>query len=201
MSPELFDCDLLVVDYTKYHQDHPEEELPSEGVHFLNVPDIRLGSFCVRNPKPITIEAINLEKTHSLTKKEDGSTVKQCECICKAHREDGEKRWVLLLELKYCSEKNIPDNMLNAMGKFEKYVDFLMGKHYFDDAPYNIYVCASHPEHEVTESFGSFLINQDRILTLSKKGVRLLYTNAVKAISEERLIKVDTPEKYKFIVQ
>ena len=42
--------DLLIVDYTEYHQKHPAENLPSHGVMFIETPDPRLGAFCILNP-------------------------------------------------------------------------------------------------------------------------------------------------------
>ena len=65
---------------------------------------------------------------------------------------------------------NIPDNMQNALEKLEKCYDFLNEKkQYFDGCQYKVYICASHPEHEVSEPFGSFIYNQDRLLDLKEK--------------------------------
>lgn len=47
--------DLLVVDFTEYHKNHPEESLPSEGVMFIEQPDKRLGAFCILNPNHISL--------------------------------------------------------------------------------------------------------------------------------------------------
>lgn len=191
--------DLLIVDFTEYHKEHPEESLPSNGVMFIEQPDNRLGAFCILNPNHLPYEAINLETNPRLVTDEKGQLVKQCECICRAHRQEG-KRWVLLLELKYCSEDNIPSNMQNALDKLDKCYDFLKDKqHFFDDNPYRIYLCASHPEHDTVKPFGEFIYNQDRLLGLNEKGVKLLYCNAVKVLTPEYLVKTDCPRKYQFI--
>ena len=193
--------DLLVVDFTEYHKKHPTEAIPSEGVTFLEQPDSRLGAFCILNPNHLPYQAINLETNPHLVTDEHGNLVKQCECICLAHREK-DKRWALLLELKYCDENNIQDNMQNALEKLDKCYDFLNEKkHFFDDNPYRVYLCASHPEHETTQPFEAFVYNQDRLLGLNDKGVKFLYCNAVKILTTEYLMKVAVPHKYQFVKQ
>ena len=191
--------DLLIVDYTEYHQKHPLEKLPSDGVMFIETPDPRLGAFCILNPNHYPYKAINLESNPGLVTDENGNVAKQCECICCAHRAEG-RRWILLLELKYCDKDNIPDNMQNALHKLEKCYDFLNEKkHYFDEYPYNVYVCASHPEYETSEPFGSFIYNQNRLLELKEKSITLLYCNAVKVLTPEYLWESPVPHKYQFV--
>ena len=191
--------DLLVVDFTEYHKNHPEESIPSDGVMFIEQPDKRLGAFCILNPKHLPYQAINLEENPHIVTDEHGNSVKQCECICRAHRDQG-KRWMLLLELKYCSENNIPNNVINALDKLEKCYEFLLNKkHYFDDNPYRIYFCISHPEHETSKPFGEFIYNQERLLTLKDKGVILLYSNAIRILTPEYLGKAEAPHKYQFV--
>lgn len=190
--------DLLVVDFTEYHQKHPNETIPSEGVMFIEQPDNRLGAFCILNPQHLPFETINIEENPTIVTDDNGKLVKQCECICRAKRENG-RRWVLLLELKYCSEKNIPANMQNAFDKLDKCFDFLKNtKHYFDNQRYRIYLCASHPEHETVKPFGEFIYNQKRLLELNDKGAKFLYCNAVKILTPEYLAKSDIPRKYRF---
>lgn len=168
---------------------------------FLEHPDKRLGAFCILNPSHLPFEAINLETHPNLVTDENGQMTKQCECICRAHRQAG-KRWVLLLELKYCSEDNIPANMQNALEKLDKCYDFLKEKkRFFDDNQYRIYLCASHPEHEASRPFGEFIYNQDRLLCLNDKGVKFLYCNAVKILTAEYITKAVTPHKYQFMKQ
>lgn len=192
--------DLLIVDYTEYHQKHPAEILPSDGVMFIESPDPRLGAFCILNPNHHPYSAINLETNPGLVTDEKGQAVKQCECICCAHRTEG-RRWIMLLELKYCEKDNIPDNMQNALEKLEKCYDFLNEKkQYFDGCQYKVYICASHPEYEVSEPFGSFIYNQDRLLDLKeKKSINLLYCNAVKILTPEHLQQSKVPHKYQFV--
>lgn len=199
MNPENIIDDLLIVDFTEYHNTHPGEVVPSEGVLFIEQPDNRLGAFCILNPKHHPFEAINLETNPYLVTDDNGNLVKQCECICRAYREEG-KRWVLLLELKYCTEDNIPLNMQNALEKLDKCYEFLSEKrNFFDDNPYRVYLCVSHPEHETTQPFEAFIYNQDRLLGLNDKGVKLLYCNAIKVLTPEYLAKANVPRKYQFI--
>lgn len=173
--------------------------MPSEGVLFIEQPDDRLGAFCILNPNHLSFEAINLETNSHLVTDENGNLAKQCECICRAHRQEG-KRWVLLLELKYCKEDNILLNMQNALEKLDECYDFLNEKkHFFDNNPHRVYLCASHPEHETTQPFEAFIYNQDRLLELNDKGVKLLYCNAIKILTPEYLAKADVPRKYQFI--
>lgn len=198
MNLENITTDLLVVDYTEYHQRHPEEEIPSKGVHFIEQPDNRLGAFYILNPQQHPFEVINLETTPQLVTNESGELVKQCECICRAHREKGKRRWILLLELKYCIEDNIPVNMQNALLKLEKCYDFLVDKQFFADCPYKVYLGISHPEHDTIKPFGEFINNQDRLLGLNEKGVQLLYCNAIKILTPEYLAKTtDVPRRYR----
>lgn len=197
MNPDDITGDLLIADYTEYRKEHPTETLPSGGVAFLERPDSRLGSFCILNPRHLPFEAINLEENPQLVTGSDGKLVKQCECICRALREKG-KRWVLLLELKYCKADNIPANMRNALEKLVKCHDFLnVEKHFFDGNPCRIYLCASHPEHEAAEPFGNFINNQDKLLGLNEKGLKFLYCNAVSVLTPEYLKAAYTPRKYR----
>ena len=190
---------LLVVDFTEYHKKHPEESLPSNGVMFLEEPDDRLGAFCMLNPNHVSYKAINVEENQELVTNRFGEPVKQCECIFKANREEG-RRWIMLLELKYCKENNIPTNMQNALYELEECYDFLHNeKHYFDDNLYRVYFCVSHPEHETSQPFGNFIYNQDRLLGLKAKNIILLYGNAVKIHNIEYLKAERVPHRYEFI--
>jgi len=196
MMPDSITDNLFVVDYTEYHNQHPNEELPSEGVSFLQEPDSRLGAFCILNPSHYPFQAINLERHKYLVTDDAGKSSKQCECICRAERNKG-KRWILLLELKYCSEDNIPTNMQNAFDELESCYQFLkIQKHFFDDAPYRVYLCASHPEHPTIRPFGEFIFNQDRLLTLNDEGLKVIYRNAVKILTPEYLSEAEVPRRY-----
>lgn len=188
--------DLLVVDFTEFHKNHPDEVIPSQGVTFIEQPDPRLGAFYILNPHHHPYSVINLEKNPDLVTDSKGNLVRQCECICRAHREKG-KRWILLLELKYCSENNIQRNMQDALEKLDRCYDFLNDeKHFFDDPPHRVYLCASHPEHDTVKPFGEFIYNQDRLLGLNDKGVKFLYCNAIKILTPEYLSKTEIPRKY-----
>lgn len=195
MNSERFSDDLIIVDYTDFHQRQPDEKVPSEGVCFIDKPDNRLGAFYILNPKKHSYEAINLEANPGLVTDEQGRPVKQCECICRAERERG-KRWALLLELKYCTEENIPDNMQNAFLKLDSCYDFLVRKKFFADYPYRIYWVISHPEHETIQPFSNFINNQDRLLGLNDKGINFIYSNAIKILTPKYLIKSEIPRRY-----
>ncbi len=89
--------------------------------------------------------------------------------------------------------------MQNALEKLYECYDFLnVTKHFFYDGSYRVYLCASHPEHEVVGPFNEFIYNQDRLLQLNDKGVKLLYCNAVKILTPEYIAKAEVPHKYKF---
>lgn len=189
--------DILVVDYTEYCKSTPYDTTPSRGVCFIENPDERLGVFCILNPNHVSYKAINLEETKTLVTDNAGNSVKQCECICEAYRRAG-RRWILLLELKYCKEENISSNMLEALDKLEKCYDFLNNeKDFFKSNLYRVYLCASHPEHETIEPFGRFICNQDKLLRLKDKGLIFIYKNAIKIHTPEYITGVDTPYKYK----
>lgn len=200
MNLSVISDDLLVIDYTDYHEQNPAVQIPTNGVFFTVEPDERIGAFCILNPRHISFDAINLEENPALVTDEGGHAAKQCECICRAHREEG-RRWVLLVELKYCTEDNIPDNMQNAFDKLDQCYDFLREKkHFFDDAQYKVYLCPSHPEHETMKPFGEFIFNQDRLLSLKSKGADLLYANAVEILTPEYLRKAPSiPRRYQFM--
>ena len=190
--------DLLVADFTDYKSMHPEEQLPSNGVCFLDAPDARVGSFCFLNPSHYPFDAINLEEHPALVGR-DGVAGRNVECICNADRENG-RRWVAFLELKYprC-EDNIPGNMVDAFGKFEECVKMVMEDNkYLEGVDCNIYAIASHPEFEQTQPFGAFICNQDRLLSLADKGITLIYGNAVRIATPEFLFLAKTPARYKF---
>lgn len=190
--------DLLVVDYTEYCKNTPNQKTPSKGVCFIDTPDERLGAFCILNPNHIRYKAINLEEEKDLVNDKSGKNVKQCECICEAHRDKG-RRWVMLIELKYCKEANIATNMLEALDKLEKCYDFLNNeKGFFKDNLYKVYLCASHPEHETIEPFSRFICNQEKLLRLKDKELTFYYTNSVKVLTPEYIAKINTPYKYKY---
>lgn len=198
MNPDAITDSLLVVDFTEYHKNHPTESLPSNGVMFIEEPDDRLGAFCLLNPNHISYEAINIEENQAIVTDNSGKPAKQCECIFKANREKG-RRWVMLLELKYCKEHNIPINMQNALYEIEACYDFLKNeKHYFKEHSYIIYLCVSHPEHEIVMPFENFLCNQNKLLELNEKGAKFLYCNAVKILTPEYIVKTAVPHKYQF---
>lgn len=199
MNLKVVSDDLLVIDYTDYHEKYPDNPVPATGVCFTMTPDDRVGAFCILNPRHLPFEAINLEENPALVTTEGGQAAKQCECICRAQRDEGRK-WVLLIELKYCTKDNIPSNMQNAFDKLDQCYDFLCKeKHFFDDAQYRVYLCPSHPEHDTMKPFGEFIFNQDRLLALKDKGANLLYANAVEILTPEYLRKAPSvPRRYQF---
>lgn len=199
MDRENVTGDLLVVDYTDYLKNHPQEVVLSKGVCFLDEPDKRIGAFCFLNQNHLSFNAMNLENHPAWYIRADGTLAKNCECVCCSNRTTPGKRWVAFLELKYPqSEEAIPQNMLDAKDKFEECIGFVMKQAQFQGGEFRIYAIASHPEYEISQPFGSFVYNQEDLLSLEDKGIKLIYSNAVKISTTEFIMPVDVPARYKY---
>lgn len=201
MDRESITGDLLVADYTEFVKTHPDADVPSKGVCFLDAPDERIGAFCILNPNHLAFNALNLENHPSLVTS-GGQRVRNVECVCNAIRDHG-RRWVAFVELKYPGcEDNIPVNMADAFDKFEVCINTVMKENrYLEGLECKVFAIASHPEFELTQPFGSFICNQERLLSLKDNGITLIYHNAVKISTPEFLMPAEVPARYKFCKQ
>ncbi len=191
--------DLLVVDYTDYVETHPQELVQANGVCFLDAPDNRIGAFCFLNPSHLSFDALNLEGHQAWYTREDGTLARNCECVCRSNRATLGKRWLAFLELKYPKkEEAIPQNMLDALDKFEECINLVLRQEQFQGNEFRIYAIASHPEYAQSQPFGSFVYNQDHLLSLKDKGIALIYGNAVKIDTTEFISLADVPARFKY---
>ncbi len=94
MNKSIYASDLYIYDYTNSTQS-------ARGVEASVEEPVDFSSFYLRNRQAIKFEFINFEENVALFKRDNGTTAPQCECMCVAERNKGEKGWLMLLELKY----------------------------------------------------------------------------------------------------
>lgn len=168
-----FDCDIFVGDYTEYAKSHPERA--GVGVVFADKPFSDLNTLHIINCRRILTAIVNFEKCEYLLKNEKGEQVKQCEGLCFASRAK-KHGWVLLIEMKYCSDKNIGKNVDAAKFQLEKSLDYL--RHTINAIEENdrVYWVLAIPDHSELEPFNSFVYSQDDLLELRERlGVVLFF--------------------------
>lgn len=161
-----FDDDLFIGDYTEYAKTHPERI--GMGVVFDDKPFPDLNTLHIINRRKIPTAAINFEQCEHLLKDEKGNAVKQCEGLCFALRAR-QRGWVLLIEMKYCSDKNIGRNVDAAKFQLEKSLDYLRNTIKAIEKNDRVYWVLAIPDHSELEPFNSFIYSQSDLLELQER--------------------------------
>lgn len=157
--------DSFVVDYSNDN----DSRIAKRGVEITpDNPGYEYGAFhLINNNQDTSYYIVNFEHNPAFFT-ENGKKTRNCECMftaCYAKK----KKWALLLEMKYCKEKNLEDNAADALDELEKTRDRLVKKGILNDEEYRLYFNISFPEHTRREPFLSFLFSQDELLAYYKQ--------------------------------
>lgn len=185
-----FRTSLFVADYTNYNANHSHTPASFNGVVITQTPDGLIASFSLINEVGVEVETINLEHNPALLKRADGTLASQCECVFRAVRNDHQRPWMLLLELKYCYQKNIRRNVDAAVEQLKKSYMFLRDeKHLMGVREVKPYFVVSTPENDPRDvSDGSFF-SQDDLLEIKHDydGAQLYYANKMTVLNNSLL--------------
>lgn len=163
---KIFNDDIFVGDYTEYSKLNPQ--YANVGVVFSEQPFDKLNSLHIINHRHIPIGAINFEEYEDILKDNQGNLVKQCEGLCFAERAK-KYGFVLLIEMKYCLEKNIERNVDEAKYQLEKSLIYLRDTKHIIEKKDRIYWVISIPDHSACEPFNSFIYSQSDLLELQDR--------------------------------
>lgn len=163
---KLFNGDIYVGDYTEYSKNNPE--YAGVGVVYAGEPLQDLNALHIINAREIPVATVNFEDCANLLKDEDGKQVKQCEGMCFAVRAR-RHGWVLLIELKYCLEKNVGSNVDDAVFQLEQSLNYLRNTKAVIEKKDRVYWVVSVPDHSEIEPFNSFMYSQDDLLELQER--------------------------------
>ncbi len=187
MNKECHFSDLYICDYEHYSENHPEYK--RRGVEASEIQPENVSSFYLSNPKSLPFDFVSFDHNPSLFKRQDGSMASHCECMCEAVAEPAKSRWMMLLELKYCSVKNIRTNVEIALRQLIKSCEFLKAKSEPQiNSSHRLYFVISHPDNTPTDALDAFLTDPDQLLTikLQHKAV-VLYANSAEIVDNQRL--------------
>lgn len=149
-TAEEYGGDVYVADYTNATNSE-------RGVEITDVKPEDIGSFHLKNSNKINYWGVNFENEQHFF---EGR--KQCECMFTASKAK-EKPWVLLLETKYCLEKNIVDNSTDALEQLLATRDILLEKQVITTPKSRFYLNISVPEQN-KEPFSSFRYSPSEII-------------------------------------
>lgn len=163
-----FETDVFVADYTNYINNGGESSTPSSGVYISTTEPPIVKSLLVTDKNRIKFEAVNFERNGSLLKNPDGSKHSQCECMFYAQREEG-KSWILFVEMKYCEQKNLYSDTVEAISQLKETCRYLLEeKNIFEGKDLARYFVVSTPNVEPLDPFDANYFNQDDMLTLKE---------------------------------
>ncbi len=180
-NKEITRDDFYVADYSNTS--------PSRGVEIFNEPPSDIEAIHFSNPG-IEVVIANMEHNPFFCKREDGSPSKQCECICASLSSEVSRHWVALVELKYCSEKNIPSSFDGAINQLKEHHTLLKDVKKVLNAEQNIYWVISMPKHRDKSPFSGFRIGQSDLLEIKEKydGATVLPYNEIQIVNGEYLV-------------
>lgn len=147
--------DVFVADYT-------EQTQGEKGVIILEQKPKDIMCFHLSNPHKMEHWGVNFEECPAFFK-----GISQCECMF-VSRKAKKKGWVCLVEMKYCKEKNIANNMNKACLQLRSTLAFLTEKDVLDSDKQRIYLNVSIPDYSHREPFTGFIQTQDYILNMKK---------------------------------
>lgn len=146
-SAERHEKDVYVADYN-------EATHHTRGVEIMHKKPTDIPSFHLSNPHNCPYWAVNFEKHPSFFK---GAS--NCECIFTAIRNDNNKKWALLVELKYCNEKNIAPNAEKAWAQLLSTHNIIKDNGCIDET-HKVFFNISMPLLSTRMPFTSFIDSQ-----------------------------------------
>ncbi len=182
MNKSTYTSDLYIYDYTNSTQSKRGVEASIER------PD-DIGPFYLRNRNAIKFDFVNFEQNAALFKRNDGTTASQCECMCVAARDKDEKGWLMLLELKYCQEKNISSNVSDALDQLIAARNWFIEKNPpIIEPEHRLYFAISSPGNSLTDVFDAFFPDPDKSLEVKTEyGATILFSNEVEIMTAKHL--------------
>jgi len=176
MISEGYCQDVYIADFTNFVGKPDYANLPCQGVMVGIQENGMIPSFIIRDEHSFPFRVINNEHNPAVFKREDGSSVTQCECIVYADRNDNRKGWLFFLELKYCDGKNRYDRMLEGIGQLKATCNFILKeKQELDATLFNKkFLVVSTPGVEPLDPFDASYFDQDYILTVKEETGALL---------------------------
>jgi hypothetical protein len=170
MISEAYSETVYVADFTDYVSKNGKDAAPCSGVLVGKQENGIIPSFVLTDDNSHPFIVVNNEKNGALYTKDDGCKVSQCECIIYADRHDNRKGWMIFLELKYCMEKNLYDNMLDGIGQLKDTCKYIMEeKEVFDTKMFKKYLVISTPGTAPLDPFDAFYFDQDFMLLVKSE--------------------------------
>lgn len=170
MISERFSERVFIADFTDYVNDLSVGQVKYKGVVTGTVENGIIPSFVLHNENSFSFSIINNEHNKAFFKRLDGTKVPQCECIIMADRNDNKKAWMMFLELKYCSEKNRYDNVLDGISQLRNTCNYIFNeKQEFDKSGYKKYLVISTPNTEPLDPFDASYFDQDYMLAVKEE--------------------------------
>ena len=191
MIDKKYSSTVFVSDYTEYNRHNTHAQSEHSGVHISEEPSNLIGSFELRNPRDLAFRAINFEENPAVLIDDKKKTLSQCECMFEALRHDhGKKHWVMLLELKYCLEKNVYTHVRAALGQIQNtYVHLRDVLKIIVQDEVNLFWVISTPEVEnALDSIDGAFFDQDELLEIKESyKANLFYSNVVEIQTSRHL--------------
>ena len=170
MISEVYSETVYVADFTDYVSKNGRDAAPCSGVLVGKQENGIIPSFVLTDDNSHPFVVVNNEKNGYLYTRDDGTKVPQCECIIYADRHDNRKGWMIFLELKYCMEKNLYDNMLDGIGQLIATCKYIMEeKEVFDTKMFKKYLVISTPGTAPLDPFDAFYFDQDFMLLVKSE--------------------------------
>lgn len=160
-----FSSDIYVGDYTEYAKTHTKKR--GTGVVFSSCALPDLNTLHIKNPNRKKVTAVNFEECPGVFADECDRQEKQCEDLCYASRAR-KHGWVLLIEMKYCQEKNVGTNVDTAKLQLKKTLEFLRNEKHVIEEKDRVYWVLSIPDHGDLAPFGSFVYTPSDLLELQE---------------------------------
>lgn len=170
MISEAYSETVYVADFTDYVSKNGLAAAPCSGVLVGKQENGIIPSFVLTDDNSHPFIVVNNEKNGYLYTRDDGTKVPQCECLIYADRHDNRKGWMIFLELKYCMEKNLYDNMLDGIGQLKDTCKYIMEeKVVFDTKMFKKYLVISTPGTAPLDPFDAFYFDQDFMLLVKSE--------------------------------
>lgn len=193
MNSEEFNETVFIADFTDYRNNPYAEPVEHKGIVVGIEENGIIPSFILHNENGYSFHVINNEHNNALYKRPDGTKMTQCECIIHADRKDNKKAWMMFLELKYCKEKNLYDNMLGGISQLKDTCKYIFKeKELFDGTIYKKYLVISTPNVVPLDPFDASYFDQDFMLSVKEE------TGAVLKAVNEAFIRTPAVIRFDF---
>ena len=171
MISEGYSQDVYIADFTNFVGKPGYDNLPCQGVMVGIQENGIIPSFIIRDERAFPFSVINNEHNPAVFKREDGSSMTQCECIVFSERNDNRKGWLFFLELKYCEPKNRYDRMLEGISQLKTTCNYILKERQELDATLfnKMFLVVSTPGVEPLDPFDASYFDQDYILTVKEE--------------------------------